>query len=90
MAFTPEGLLFHVWQANYGDEALRNDEICTGKRLTWEELVFVFDESFPTEVAQYLRLRPADKAAALDCWRDKMVALMDELVQMPQNGGAGH
>jgi hypothetical protein len=44
----------------------------------FEEL-FVIDHSLPNEVVEQIAT-PADVAAALDCWRNKMVAAIDVVV----------
>jgi hypothetical protein len=45
----------------------------------WDK-AFIIDESFPSEVTRQIA-GPADVAAALDCWRNKMVAAVDEVVR---------
>ena len=42
------------------------------------EEFFVIDESLPKEVARQIA-GAADVAAALDCWRDKMHAAVDDI-----------
>jgi hypothetical protein len=46
--------------------------------LPWSD-AFVIDESLPLEVTRQIA-GPQDVAAALDCWRSKMVAAVDEVV----------
>lgn|SRR5262249_18057188 len=62
--------------------------------LSFEEL-FVIDKSLPEEVTRQIAT-PADAAAALDCWRNMMVAAIDEVVERlsrrssgPSSAGAG-
>ena len=44
------------------------------------EEAFVIDQSLPAQVAEQIA-GAADVAATLDCWRDKMVAAIDEVVR---------
>jgi hypothetical protein len=52
--------------------------------LPWSD-AFVIDHSLPAEVASQIA-GTADVAAALDCWRDKMVAAVDEVVRRYKSG----
>lgn len=61
-----EGLLRQVW----------NNHFSTRPWFT----AFMIDDSLPYLVARSLHPMPAEMAAALDCWRDKMVAAIDEVV----------
>ena len=62
-----EELLRHVWNMEF-------------RILGWEE-PFIIDESLPSSVVKHLHLMPAEMTAALDCWHEKMVAAIDEVVQ---------
>jgi len=62
-----EMMLAQVWSNAFG---------CLGPL----EEAFVIDESLPGEVVEQIA-GAADVAAALDCWRDKMVAAVDEVVR---------
>lgn len=73
-----EKLLWQVWNNNYGEEYLRNYERRTGERLTWE---FFLDDGFAYDIVRSLHPMPEAMAAALDCWRNKNVARVDEFVQ---------
>jgi len=42
---------------------------------------FIIDESLPGAIAYSLHPMPAEIAAALDCWRDKMVAAVDKVIR---------
>ena len=53
--------------------------------LSWDPFVLGLDESLADEIAHSLHPMPAEMAAALDWWRDKMVAAIDELVQRYKN-----
>jgi hypothetical protein len=46
-----------------------------------EDDVFHVDKSLPNAIVESLHPMPDEMAAALDWWRDKMVAAIDELVQ---------
>jgi hypothetical protein len=48
--------------------------------FTTLEEFFTIDESLPSEVASQIATL-TDVAAALDCWRNKMVAAIDEVVR---------
>jgi hypothetical protein len=62
-----EMMLRQVWANTFG---------CLGPL----EEAFVIDHSLPAQVAEQIA-SPADVAAALDCWRTKMVAAVDEVVR---------
>jgi hypothetical protein len=42
--------------------------------------LFVIDRSVPMAIAESLHPMPAEMAATLDCWRDKMIAAIEEVV----------
>jgi len=50
-----------------------------GHVVDWE-IGFMIDVSLPAEVVKQIS-GPADIAAALDCWRNIMVARIDEVVR---------
>jgi hypothetical protein len=79
MSTREEELLRQVWNNYYGDEFLRRQELATGDRLTWE--FFTLEDSFAYDIVRSLHPMPEAMAAALDCWRNKMVAVIDEKVQ---------
>src|SRR5258708_884269 len=53
--------------------------------LSWDPLVLGIDESLAAEIAHSLHPFPPEMAAALDYWRNKMVAAIDEIVQQFKN-----
>src|SRR2546429_4774292 len=63
-----------------GDHSCRRYE---GRR-TFDEL-FIIDESLPVYIARSLHPMPAEMAAVLDCWRNKIGAAVDEVVQRYKN-----
>lgn len=71
-----EGLVRQVWNNKFPHAAAR---------FPWSPLVMGIDESLADEIACSLHPMPADMAAALDYWRDKMVATIDEIVQSYKN-----
>jgi hypothetical protein len=42
---------------------------------------FIIDESLPVAIVRSLHPMPAEMAAALDCWRSKMVTAIDNVVR---------
>jgi len=62
-----EMMLQQVWSNAFG---------CSGPL----DRTFIIDESLPSEVVEQIA-SPADVAAALDCWRAKLVAAIDEVVR---------
>jgi hypothetical protein len=81
MSTREEEMLRQVWNNNYGEECLRNQERRTGRVWTWEEHAFAIGPSFAHDIVRSLHPMPEAMAAALDCWRNKMVAGLDEFVQ---------
>jgi hypothetical protein len=73
--------------SKHAEEMLRqvwNNHFPHWSHLSWDPL-FSIDESLAAEIAHSLHPFPAEMAATLDCWRDKMVAAIDEIVQQFKN-----
>jgi hypothetical protein len=51
----------------------------------WDSDAFFIDESLPRAVVNQIA-SPADVAAALDCWRNMMVAAVDAVVARYKSG----
>ena len=66
-----EGLLRQVWANRF-------------PHSSWYT-VFSIDESVPAAIAYSLHPMPAEMAATLDYWRDKMVAAIDKVVLHHKN-----
>jgi hypothetical protein len=75
-----EGLVRQVW----------NNKFPTRAHLPWHPLHMGLDESLAEAIAHSLHPFPADMAVALDWWRNKMVATIDELVQHYKNNPDPH
>jgi hypothetical protein len=71
-----EGLVRQVWNNKFPHVAAH---------LSWDPLVLGIDESLADEIVCSLHPMPEEMAAALDWWRDKMVAAIDEIVQHYKN-----
>jgi hypothetical protein len=80
-----EMMLRQVWNNTFAPPAKLREEWATSGPSDWEE-IFIIDESMASEVARQIA-SPADRAAALDCWRNKMVAAIDAVV-LRHKGGA--
>jgi prophage regulatory protein len=80
-----EMILRQVWSNTFAPPAKPREEWATSGPSDWEE-IFIIDESMASEVARQIA-SPADRAAALDCWRKKMVAAIDAVV-LRYKGGA--
>jgi prophage regulatory protein len=77
-----EMMLRQVWNSTFAPPAKLREEWATFG--PWEE-IFIIDESMASEVARQIA-SPADRAAALDCWRNKMVAAIDAVVRRYKGG----
>ena len=73
-----EMILRHVWDNTFAPPAKLREESATFARSDWEEILII-DESMASEVVRQIA-NPADRVAALDCWRNKMVAAIDAVV----------
>jgi hypothetical protein len=83
-----EAMLRQVWNNHFGpglswDEARQ----VWFTSYSWDN-AFAIDEGaitivmrLPAAIVRSLHPMPAEMAATLDCWRDKMVAAVDEVVQ---------
>jgi hypothetical protein len=71
--------------AQRGEDMLRQIWSNNFETLAWKE-AFVIDHSLPNAVVESLHPMPAEMKEALDCWRDKMVAAIDEVAQCCKTG----
>lgn len=67
----PEYMLRQIWNNHFNASP-------------WHEALQL-DESFPAAIAHSLLPVPAALTAALDYWRDQMVAAVDDIVQRYKN-----
>jgi hypothetical protein len=61
-------------------------QICNNyfDHTSFDEL-FIIDESIPATIVHSLHQMPVEKAATLDCWRDKIVAAIEEVALRYKN-----